>query len=80
MIELFAYVRSLLESLAAGTVDLEPRLPDAWIKAHLEYVVQFSRQESDEAAKRRAKRREVRRKRASQLGERNNSARARIGG
>ena len=69
LIEPFAYVRALLVALAADEVDLEPLLPDTWIKAHPEYVVQYRRDEAEAAAKRRAKRREVRRQRASQLGE-----------
>ena len=50
LIEPFAYVRALLVALAADEADLEALLPDTWIKAHPEYVVQYRR---DEAAVRR---------------------------
>jgi hypothetical protein len=54
-VEPVAYVCFLLESLAAGVADLKPLLPDAWINAHPEHIVQYRRDEADEAATRRAK-------------------------
>jgi transposase len=65
LIEPFAYVRSLLVALAADEVDLESLLPDTWIKAHPEYVVQYRLDEAEAAAKRRAKRRLGRRLKTS---------------
>jgi transposase len=65
LIEPFAYVRALLVALAADDVDLEPLLPDTWIKAHPEYVVEYRRDEAEAAAKRRSKRRLDRREKAN---------------
>jgi transposase len=65
LIEPFAYVRALLVALAANEVDLESLLPDTWIKAHPEYVVQYRFDEAAAAAQRRAKRRRGRRLKAS---------------
>jgi transposase len=65
LIEPFAYVRALLVALAADEVDLEALLPDTWIKAHPEYVVDYRRDEAEAAAKRRSKRRLDRRLNAS---------------
>jgi transposase len=69
LIEPFAYVRALLVDLAAAEVDLESLLPDNWIKAHPEYFVEYRRDEAEAAAQRRAKRRQGRRLKASQMGE-----------
>ena len=69
LIEPFAYVRALLVALAADEVDLESLLPDTWIKAHPEYIVQYRRDEAEAAAKGRAKRRLSRRHNASKSGE-----------
>jgi transposase len=69
LIEPFAYVRDLLVALAADEVDLESLLPDTWIKAHPEYVVQYRRDEAEAAAQRRATRRLGRRLKASKSGE-----------
>jgi transposase len=69
LIEPFAYVRALLVALADGEVDLEPLLPDTWIKAHPEYVVQYRIDEAEAAAQRRAKRRLGRRLTASKSSE-----------
>jgi transposase len=69
MIEPFAYVRALLVALAADEVDLESLLPDTWIKAHPEYVVQYRLDEAEAAAQRRAKRRLGRRLTASKSNE-----------
>ena len=57
LIEPFAYVRALLVALAADEVDLESLLPDTWIEAHPEHVVEYRRDEAEAAAKRRSKRR-----------------------
>jgi hypothetical protein len=65
LIEPFAYVRALLVALAAGDVDLESLLPDTWIKAHPECVVDYRRDEAEAAAKRRSKRRLDRRQKTS---------------
>jgi len=69
LIEPFAYVRALLVALAADEVDLESLLPDTWIKAHPEYVVQYRRDEAEAAGQRRAKRRLSRRLEASKSSE-----------
>jgi transposase len=69
LIEPFAYVRALLVALAADQVDLEALLPDTWIKAHPEYIVDYRRDEAEMAAKRRSKRRLGRRLNASRPGE-----------
>lgn len=69
MIEPFAYVRALLVALAADEVDLEPLLPDAWIKAHPEYIVAYRRDEAEAAANRRSKRRLNHRLESSKSGE-----------
>ena len=69
LIEPFAYVRALLVALAADQVNLESLLPDTWIKAHPEYVVQYRRDEAEAAAQRRAKRRLSRRLEASKSSE-----------
>jgi len=69
LIEPFAYVRALLVALAADEVDLESLLPDTWIKAHPEYIVQYRRDEAEAAARRRATRRLGRRLKAIQSGE-----------
>ena len=69
LIEPFAYVRALLRALAADEVDLERLLPDTWIKAHPEYIVQYRRDEAEAAAKGRAKRRLRRRLKASKSSE-----------
>ena len=65
LIEPFAYVRALLVALAADDVDLESLLPDTWIKAHPEHVVDYRRDEAEAAAKRRSKRRLDRRQKTS---------------
>jgi transposase len=69
LIEPFAYVRALLIALAADEVDLESLLPDTWIKAHPERVVQYRRDEAEAAAQRRANRRLSRRLKASKSSE-----------
>jgi transposase len=69
LIEPFAYVRALLVALAADEADLEALLPDTWIKAHPEYVVQYRRDEAEAAANRRSKRRRNRRLKSNQSGE-----------
>ena len=69
LIEPFAYVRALLVALAADESDLEALLPDTWIKAHPEYVVEYRRDEAEAAANRRSKRRRNRRLKSNQSGE-----------
>ena len=49
-IELFAYVRALLIALSSGDVELESLLPDVWIAAHPEHVLQYRRDEAEAAA------------------------------
>jgi transposase len=60
-IEPFAYVRALLITLSSDAVDLEPLLPDAWIAAHPEHVLQYRRDEAEAAANARRRRRAFRR-------------------
>ena len=69
LIEPFAYVRALLVALAADGADLEALLPDTWIKAHPECVVEYRRDEAEAAANRRSKRRRNRRLKSNQSGE-----------
>jgi transposase len=69
LIEPFAYVCALLVALADDEVDLEALLPDTWIKAHPENVVDYRREEAEAAAKRRSKRRLDRRLNANRPGE-----------
>jgi DNA invertase Pin-like site-specific DNA recombinase len=52
-IEPTAYVRDLLVSLSSPIVNLELLLPDVWIAAHPEHVMQYRREESEAAADRR---------------------------
>ena len=69
-IEPFAYVRALLIALSSGPVDLESLLPDVWIAAHPEHVLQYRRDEAEAAASARRKRRALRRsKTAKSTGE-----------
>ena len=49
-IEPFAYVRALLIALSSDQVDLESLLPDVWIAAHPELVLQYRRDEAEAAA------------------------------
>jgi hypothetical protein len=60
-IEPFAYVRELLIALSSDSVDLESLLPDVWIAAHPEHVLQYRRDEAEAAASARRKRRALRR-------------------
>jgi hypothetical protein len=60
-IEPFAYVRALLIALSSDEVDLESLLPDVWIAAHPEHVLQYRRDEAEAVAhsrRQRAPRRE----------------------
>ena len=60
-IEPFAYVRALLMALSSDQVDLESLLPDVWIAAHPEHVLQYRRDEAEAAANARRRRRALRR-------------------
>jgi transposase len=60
-IEPFAYVRALLVALSSEQVDLESLLPDVWIAAHPEHVLQYRRDEAEAAANARRRRRARRR-------------------
>jgi transposase len=60
-IEPFAYVRALLVALSSDPVDLELLLPDVWIAAHLDHVLQYRRDEAEAAANARRRRRALRR-------------------
>ena len=60
-IEPFAYVRALLIALSSDEVDLESLLPDVWIAAHPEHVLQYRRDEAEAAANARRRRRALRR-------------------
>ena len=68
LIEPFAYVRDLLIALSRDGVELEPLLPDNWIKAHPEHVLLYRREEAEAAANARAKRRRLRREKLIELG------------
>jgi hypothetical protein len=60
-IEPFANVRQLLIALPAADVDLRSLLPDIWIAAHPEHLLQYGRDEAEAAARARKRRREKRR-------------------
>jgi transposase len=66
-IEPFAYVRALLVALSSDQVDLESLLPDVWIAAHPEHVLQYRRDEAEAAANARRRRRALRREKAREL-------------
>lgn len=61
LIEPFAYVRAVLIALCSGQADLRPLLPDIWIQAHPEHVLQYRRAEASAAEERRKRRRARRR-------------------
>ena len=63
-IEPFAYVRDLLVAISAGDVDWNMLLPDVWIAAHPEHVLNYRRDEAEAAANARRRRRSIRRKNA----------------
>jgi hypothetical protein len=65
-IESFAYVRGLLIALSSDQVDLESLLPDVWIAAHPEHILQYRRDEAEAAANARRRRRALRREKAKQ--------------
>jgi transposase len=64
LIEPFAYVRALLVAMSSDEVDLESLLPDVWIAAHPEHVLQYRRDEAEAAANARRRRRAFRREKA----------------
>jgi transposase len=64
LIEPFAYVRALLVAMSSDEVDLESLLPDVWIAAHPEHVLQYRRDEAGAAANARRRRRAFRREKA----------------
>jgi transposase len=66
-IEPFAYVRALLIALSSDPVNLESLLPDVWIAAHPEHVLQYRRDEAEAAASARRRRRALRRSKTAQL-------------
>jgi transposase len=68
LIEPFAYVRDLLITLSKDGAELEPLLPDNWIKAHPEHVLLYRREEAEAAASTRAMRRRLRREKPVELG------------
>jgi transposase len=63
-IEPFAYVRALLVALSSERVDLDSLLPDTWIAAHPDHVLQYRRDEAEAAANTRRRRRALRREKA----------------
>jgi len=65
-IEPFAYVRALLVALSTDEADLESLLPDVWIAAHPEHVLQYRRDEAEAAANARRRRRALRREKVSE--------------
>jgi hypothetical protein len=60
-IEPFAYVRQSLIALSSAEVDLRSLLPDIWIAAHPDHFLQYRRDEAEEAARARKRRRAKRR-------------------
>jgi hypothetical protein len=60
-LDVWAYLRDVLERLARGTTDLEALLPDVWKAAHPEHVRTFREQEKQERAAARRYRRARRR-------------------
>jgi hypothetical protein len=60
-------VRALLIALSSDQVDLESLLPDVWIAAHPEHVLQYRRDEAEAAASTRRKRRALRRSKTAEL-------------
>lgn len=58
-IEPFAYVRQSLIALSSADVDLRTLLPDIWIAAHPEHILQYRRDEADAAARAEAAARET---------------------
>jgi len=60
-LDVWAYVRDVLERLARGTADLEALLPDVWKAAHLEHVRTFRSAEKESRAAARRFRRACRR-------------------
>jgi transposase len=63
-IEPFAYVRDILIALSSDNVDLNSLLPDVWIAAHPEHVLNYRRDEAEAAANSRRRRRAFRREQA----------------
>jgi transposase len=63
-IEPFAYVRDLLIALSSDNVDLNSLLPDVWIAAHPQHVLNYRRDEAEAAASARRRRRAFRREKA----------------
>jgi hypothetical protein len=57
-IEPFESVRQLLITLSSAEVDLRSLLPDVWITAHPEHLLQYRRDETEAAARARKRRRE----------------------
>ena len=60
-------MRALLIALSSDQVDLESLLPDVWIAAHPEHVLQYRRDEAEAAANARRRRRALRREKARAL-------------
>ena len=60
-LDVWAYLRDVLERLARGTTDLDALLPDVWKAAHPEHVRTFREQEKQERADARRYRRARRR-------------------
>jgi hypothetical protein len=60
-IEPFTYVRQLFIALSSADLDLRSLLPDVWIAAHPEHLLQYRRDEAEAAARARKRRREKRR-------------------
>ena len=59
-LELWAYLRDVLEQLATGVGDLTPLLPDEWAKTHPEHIRAYRGREREAKA---ARQREIRRRR-----------------
>ena len=59
-------MRALLVALSSDPVDLESLLPDVWIAAHPEHVLQYRRDEAEAAANTRRRRRALRRKKTAE--------------
>jgi hypothetical protein len=57
----FAYVRQSLIALSSADLDLRSLLPDVWIAAHPDHLLQYRRDEAEAAARTRKRRRGKRR-------------------
>ncbi len=64
-IEPYAYVRDLLIAVSWDIVDLNSQLPDVWIAAHTDHVLNYRRDEAETAANARRRHRALRREKTT---------------